>query len=288
MTDRPGDEMGRTPRTSREEPADGPGEMWTVSDRVRTHDDAVLRGDVSGVPADLVPLAALIAALRGRVASEPAPPMGEPLRAQVAAPNVVALRAARSARRALVVAAAVLAVVALIGIGAAQNRLPDELQDAVASTAEVLGVDVPHSSERGEDGSDAGLEHGRDDAAPGASTAGRATGHPRTPGDAQADPDAASEQATPATPPAPQDDGSEEVDKAKPVPPSAPASGSETPALEGDTRGDQVDDAPSAGDQGGDEPGDDELGDDDQSSSRAEQRVGQGPDEASSRPAKDR
>jgi hypothetical protein len=238
--------------------------MWTVRDRVRAHDDAVLRGDVAGVPADLAPLAAFIAALRGRVALEPAPPMAGPLRAQLAAPNVVALRAARSARRALVFAAAVLAAVALIGIGAAQNRLPDELQDVVASTAEVLGVDVPHSSEREDDRSDAGLEHIGDDTVPAVPAAvpvrDREPGHEGlAPGGAlDADPGGAGEQATSATPPVPEVEGSEKADEVEP----APRSGA--PDSDGGAGGDlDVEADPGGDDRDGDDRGDDDRGDDD-------------------------
>jgi len=258
------EEMGRRSRISPDDPTDGPDEMRMVSDLDRSVDDAVLRGDVSGVPAHLVPLAAFIAALRGRVADEPAPPVAEPLRAQLAAPNVVALRAARSARRALVVAAAVLAIVALVGIGAAQNRLPSELQDVVASTADALGVDVPRSSERGDDRSDAGLEQGRGDPAPGAPAVSpdpdREPGHDGlTPGGAlPADPGGPGEQATSATPPAPQDDGSEKADKVKPAPVAAPPT--EAPAPDEGVGGALG----AEDDQGDDGQGNPGSGDDDQ------------------------
>jgi len=203
MTDRRREEMGPRSSISREDSADGPGEMRMVSDLDRAQDDAMLSGDAARVPDDMVAVVRIVAALRARAAAEPVPPMSPALRAQLEAPNVVALRAARSVRRAVVFAAAVLAVVALVGVGAARNQLPGGLQDVVASTAEKLGIDVPRSSERGDVRSDEGFEHGRDDTAPDAPGLVGALGHDGTPpgGATPAIPGGPDGPATPATPP---------------------------------------------------------------------------------------
>jgi hypothetical protein len=172
--------------------------------------DALLAGDA---PSDraLAPISDVARALRTRVTWEPVPALGQPLRDQLAAGLPPAGR--RAARRALLVAAAAVLVasVAAISVGAAQNRLPADLQDAVASTADLVGVHVPTSDERSDDAgearSDIGADHGRDDEAPVAAAAG-ADGDPGyegvTPGGATpADPGTVgdSEPAIPAVPP---------------------------------------------------------------------------------------
>lgn len=174
--------------------------------------DALLGGTA---PAEeLAPIAAVVTQLRARAAAEPAPPMSPELRAQLYAPAVVSLHAHRAARFALVRAAvaAAVAALALVGVGAAQNRLPSGIQDVVSSTADLVGIDVSRSDERHatDDESDDGTSDevpstegteapgttGHDPGDPGyeGTTPGGATpADPGTPGD--------KEPATPATPP---------------------------------------------------------------------------------------
>lgn len=175
--------------------------------------DALLGGTA---PAEeLAPVAAVVTALRERAAAEPAPPMSPELRTQLYAPPVVSLHAHRAARFALVRAAvaAAVAVLALVGVGAAQNRLPSGVQDVVSSTADLVGLDVPRSDERHatDDGSDDGTSdevpstegteapgstERQDQGDPGhegTTPGGASPADPGTPGD--------KEPATPATPP---------------------------------------------------------------------------------------
>jgi hypothetical protein len=175
--------------------------------------DALLGGTA---PAEeLAPVAAVVTRLRERAAAEPAPPMGATLRAQLYAPPVVSLHAHRAARFALVRAAvaAAVAALALVGVGAAQNRLPSGVQDVVSSTADLVGIDVPRSDERHatDDGSDDGtsdevpstegteapgsteLQEQGDPGYEGTTPGGANPADPGTPGD--------KEPATPATPP---------------------------------------------------------------------------------------
>lgn len=175
--------------------------------------DALLGGTAPA--AELAPVAAVVTQLRERAAAEPAPPMSAALRAQLYSPPVVSLHAHRAARFALVRAAvaAAVAVLALVGVGAAQNRLPSGVQDVVSSTADLVGIDVPRSDERHatDDDSDDGTsdevpstegtevpgsteqqnqgDPGYDGTTPGGAT----PADPGTPGD--------KEPATPATPP---------------------------------------------------------------------------------------
>jgi hypothetical protein len=112
----------------------------------------------------------------------------------------------------LVAAAAVLvAGLTAVSVGAAQNRLPADLQDAVASTADLVGLHVPSSDDRPADAGDArsevGADHARDDEAPVGAAAG-SDGDPgyvgTTPGGAlPADPGEVGDDApaTPAVPP---------------------------------------------------------------------------------------
>ena len=202
--------------------------------------DALLAGEPSVDP-ELAPISDLARALRSRVAREPLPPLGQALRDQLAAGP--ARGTPRGTRRSLLAAAAavVVAGLAAVTVGAAQNRVPADLQDAVASTAELVGIDVPTSEERpaaatpGDERRDAGATHGQDDGAPGdpptqdgdvssedATTPGGATpADPGVPKDA--------EPATPAVPPDPPAAGT--VPDA-PGPPQDPSSGD-------DARGDE-------------------------------------------------
>ena len=171
--------------------------------------DALLSGHA---PSDrtLAPISEVARALRTRAAWEPVPALGQPLRDQLTAGLPTGGRAAR--RAVLVAAAAVIvAGVAAVSVGAAQNRLPADLQDAVASTADLVGLHMPTSDERPGDAGDArsevGVEHGRDDEAPvgaPASDDGAPGYDGTTPGGAEpADPGTAGdgEPATPAVPP---------------------------------------------------------------------------------------
>lgn len=167
--------------------------------------DALLSGTA---PIDaLAPVAEVVQRLRRSVILEPVPPMSPGLIAQLAEAPVVSLTARRAAQGSLVkaAAAAVAAVLALAGVGAAQNRLPSGIQDVVSSTAELVGIDVPRVSERQDDGQDEG------DDSPVTTTGGQGAGNGgepgyegTTPGGATpADPGTPGDQepATPATPP---------------------------------------------------------------------------------------
>lgn len=193
-------------------PDDG-SEWMTMIEMLDERDvDALLGGTAPA--AELAPVAAVVTQLRERAAAEPAPPMSAALRAQLQSPPVVSLQAHRAARYALVRAAvaAAVAVLALVGVGAAQNRLPSGLQDVVSSTADLVGIDVPRSDERqhdddADDGTSDEVPSTEGTAVPGSTeqqnqgdpghegtTPGGATpADPGTPGD--------KEPATPATPP---------------------------------------------------------------------------------------
>ncbi len=162
--------------------------------------DALLSGTA---PIDaLAPIADVVQRLRRSVRREPVPPMGEALRAQLAAAPVVPL-AVRRARGSLVkaAAAAVAAAFALVGAGAAQNRLPSGMQDVVSSTAHLVGLDVPTSHEDDDDDDDDDGEtpvettggNGGEPGYEGTTPGGATPADPGTPGD--------QEPATPATPP---------------------------------------------------------------------------------------
>jgi hypothetical protein len=162
------------------------------------HDvDALLEGEVPVGLDDLAPVAEVAGALRRRAAQEVAPPMGEALRAQLAAGNVVPLDGARLVRRPLIGAAAAAAVVLLALVaGASQEVLPDGVQRVVASVAEQVGIDLPSPADDEVDGTPTGATS----EAPPATTPGGATpADPGTPGDG--------EPATPATPPSDKGNG---------------------------------------------------------------------------------
>ena len=110
--------------------------------------EQVLRGRAEEIDPELRDVARVVAALRAGAATEPVPEMSSALRARLRVGPDPVVVAHRRARRALVLAAACAAVVVALGIGAAQNRLPAGVQDAVSSTAEVVGLDVPSSDDR--------------------------------------------------------------------------------------------------------------------------------------------
>lgn len=188
-------------------PGHGPDDrdMWMTMFHVLDDDEVEALLDGRGL-ADDTPLSglALVAdRLRASARREPVPPMSAALRAQIEQRDVVALRPARAAqrsiRRGLAVAAAA-AVLALIGAGADQNRLPAGAQDVVSSVAEAVGVDVPRADERHADDStdaedgDRGAGNGSDAGTTGGATPDTATpADPGTPGDKS--------PATPAVPP---------------------------------------------------------------------------------------
>jgi hypothetical protein len=121
-------------------------------DALRALDDDVLDDLLAGRPAadqELVPLGDVVRALRRRSEVEPVPRMDAALRAQLTTP-IADVRAGLVGRSLLRAAAAVaIAGLATLTVGASQNRLPADIQDAVASTADLVGLDVPTSEERG-------------------------------------------------------------------------------------------------------------------------------------------
>ncbi|MEO7429119.1 MAG: hypothetical protein ABIY48_07015 [Acidimicrobiales bacterium] len=191
-------------------------------DALTTIDDhqveALLAGTSLG-DADLAPLARVTGTLRRLAEVEPVPPMSAALRAQLAGGAVIPIGhhdrhrrlhgagVHRAARRSLTMAAVAAAAtaVALVGVGATQNRLPTSVQNVVSSTAHIVGIDVPRAEDRGapDPGSDLGGANGSSGSTSGANdgtpgydgvTPGGATpADPGTPGD--------HEPATPATPP---------------------------------------------------------------------------------------
>lgn len=164
--------------------------------------DALLEGHAPDETAELDELAAVVRRLRASAATEPVPPMSAALRAQVLQPDVHPLAPVVRARRSLrtgLLAAAAAAVVALIGVGAEQNRLPADVQDVVSSVADLVGVDVPRADDRedaeGEDPAAVDAEDGSVDGQgkPDVTNGGATPADPGEPGD--------KEPATPATPP---------------------------------------------------------------------------------------
>lgn len=199
--DRPADGAHTSTRVA----DDGTKWMDTIADLDDEGTDALLRGEASSP--GLTPLAHVVRRLRESVATETLPPMSAQLRAQIDAPLVVALHARRLAGRTLVRAAlaAAAAVVALVGAGATQNRLPGGLQDVVSSAAEIVGLDVPRSVERHADDDHDPVEvegevdstdapgHDGEPGYEGTTPGGATPADPGTPGD--------HEPAVPATPP---------------------------------------------------------------------------------------
>jgi hypothetical protein len=205
---RRGRRLGRSAHTSRVAGDDHDQWMETFEALDDDQVDALLAGraPVDGI---LVPVARVVQALRHLAASEPVPPMSASLRAQIASPIVTPIGIRRAARSAFVKAAAVAALLALVGVGAAQNRLPSGIQDVVSSTADLVGVDVPRSEERHADGEGLGTGDPQGDAD--STPAGDARGNDGSPGHdgvtpggaVPADPGtpADHEPATPAVPP---------------------------------------------------------------------------------------
>jgi hypothetical protein len=130
--------------------------------------EAVLRGRIPADRDDLAAVAALVERLHQLAASEPAPPMRAELRALVAgqagAEDRFAFLDRRQRRRvgALGVAAAAVVVFGATGVAAATNSLPSSLQDTVSNVADVVGVDVPRSEDRGHAGEDPQPDKGND------------------------------------------------------------------------------------------------------------------------------
>lgn len=165
--------------------------------------DALLHGRAPEDNPDLDGVAAVVQRLRESAAQEPVPAMSAALRAQLLQPHVVPLVPAGHARRSLragVLVAAVAAAVALLGVGAGQNRLPANVQDVVSSVADVVGIDVPRAEERTESkgGSGADDDHGAT-GQDGSTRGGAGRGGPAVPADPGQPAD--KEPATPATPP---------------------------------------------------------------------------------------
>jgi hypothetical protein len=157
--------------------------------------DALKRGEAS-TPSE-VALQAIVTALRADQWRHDAPAMSAALRAQVAAPAVVAPgRLARRWKLVVAGAAGLLVGGATLGVAGAQGALPDALQDATSRAATVVGIDLPTAAEADDD-------HRTDDAdeTPGSSDpqgpptttkGGTRPADPGTPGDR--------EPATPADP----------------------------------------------------------------------------------------
>ncbi|MGQ0433245.1 MAG: hypothetical protein ACT452_12650 [Microthrixaceae bacterium] len=138
----------------------GDQDQWVVAMLDELDDeqmDALLEG--STAVQGLEPVAAVMRRLRASAAAEPVPPMSAALRALLDEPPARVRHLSAVARGSLARAAvaASVAAVALLGAGAAQNRLPTEFQDIVSSAAELVGIDVPRSQER--DSADSGGNH---------------------------------------------------------------------------------------------------------------------------------
>ncbi|MET0729285.1 MAG: hypothetical protein ABWZ76_13405 [Acidimicrobiales bacterium] len=159
--------------------------MFSALDDREVEDILAGRGPVTG---ELAPVSTLVSTLRWMAAHEPVPPMAEALRRQLTS-AILPIDGGQAVRRSLVkavmAAAAVVALIAMVGVGAAQNRLPTAIQDVVSSTAGHFGLDVPTSDERPTG------QHNRDSSAP---VPERAT---------PARPNRPAEPAVPATPPTP-------------------------------------------------------------------------------------
>lgn len=173
--------------------------------KLSTLDDHEVEALFAGTPLgdrDLAPVAEVARALRRLADREPIPQMSEALRAQIASPPIVPIGIHRATRTALMKAAVAAGVVALVGVGAAQNRLPAGVQNVVSSTVDLVGFDVPRSEERhvAGVGSGQGDNEGTDNANDGTpgydgvTPGGADRADPGVPGD--------HEPATPATPPA--------------------------------------------------------------------------------------
>lgn len=187
--------------------SEGPGDrdQWMTMFGTLDDDsiDALLRGRAPEGNPDLDPVAVVVQRLRESAAQEPVPAMSAALRAQLLQPHVVPLVPAAHARRSLragVLVAAAAVAVALLGVGAGQNRLPTNVQDAVSSVADVVGIDVPRAEERTESKGRSGADDDHGATGQDGSTGGGAgPGGPAVPADPGQPGD--KEPATPATPP---------------------------------------------------------------------------------------
>lgn len=217
-------------------------------------DDRVLDELLSGSPLDeeLEPLADLVRRLRASAALEPVPPMSLALRAQLHRVHRPRPRPARAARTALlrgVAVAAAAAVVAVLAAGATQNRLPSDFQDAVSSTAQLVGVDLPSSHDHPtEQPGSAPTPSDVPDLADRALDGSRPAGDGSTAGGFDSVDDLPSPPAAPAAPPAPldgdgaQDGADDPVGAPRTSGPSAAGGASNAPAPGGA-------DEPSEGDE---------------------------------------
>jgi hypothetical protein len=155
--------------------------------------DQLVAGEVPPGRNDLVALSAALGALRARVDAEPVPAMAPGLRIQLAEADADVDPATRSRpglavvppaaevggwarwRGAVGASAAALVLVAGVGVAAAQNALPSAVQDALAASAQLVGIDLPRSHDR--HGPPTGTPGGAGPAGPGS------PGVPATPAD---------------------------------------------------------------------------------------------------------
>jgi hypothetical protein len=169
-------------------------------------------------------LTELVEVLRADARTAGPPPMSASLRRQLAGHGVVT-PLPRTRRRALLggVVGVVLGASA-VGAAAAQNVLPDPLQDAAASAADIIGVDLPHA-----DDADAGNDQKPDD--PGTQgNGGEGTG--QDPGGPDHGPDSTGDGATPADPGTPGDH-----EPATPATPNGGGNGNANGNADGDGNG---------------------------------------------------
>jgi hypothetical protein len=138
-------------------------------DHIELLSDADLAQLVSGeVPPgrdDLVALSTALGALRARADAHPTPEMSPGLRIRLAEADTDVTARGRAGRLAVAPAAApvsrqprwrgavgasaaALVLVAGVGVGAAQNALPTVVQDAIAASANLVGIDLPRSQDR--------------------------------------------------------------------------------------------------------------------------------------------
>lgn len=145
--------------------------------------DQLVAGEVPPGRDDLVALSAALGALRARVDAEPVPPMTPGLRIQLAEADVDAAARARPGRLAVVpraaeagrprwrgavgASAAALVLVAGMTAAAVKDALPALVQDAVAASAHLVGIDLPRSD--GRHGPSTGTPPDPGPAAPGSS-----------------------------------------------------------------------------------------------------------------------
>jgi hypothetical protein len=146
---------GRIPPTS-----DDDHEQWmdTFSTVADEEIDALLRGK-SALP--VAPeLTTVVHELRSDAVRHGAPPMSAALRAQIARPTPTAVSTLRRRRLIASGLGGLLLGGATMGVAAAQDVLPVPIQDATASVAGVLGLDLPRSTDRDAPGSDGTADDG--------------------------------------------------------------------------------------------------------------------------------